>query len=173
MGRAAVPAPLHYALGCIACIAGLAGMMSPSIASAETSQPASLEAVAQDGDILVSIPILPGGRWCLGWNHSVEGFEVLDCYGYLNGRMVLERSHQPDFAAGLGHISGRGEQVSDGHGGYWINHIDEPVPNDRYVLRVGSTEVNHRILWGTQRFSLSAAAAHERVIMRLYKPDDV
>ncbi|KAA0013276.1 DUF1850 domain-containing protein [Billgrantia pellis] len=114
-------------------------------------------------------------RWCLGWNHSVKKFPVLDCYRYQEGRMVLERSHQPDFAAGLGHTLGRGVQVSDGQGGYWIEDIDEPVPGDRYTLRVGSPIVDHRLLWQAEgnehRVSLSELAAGERVTLQLRKPE--
>ena len=51
--------------------------------------------------------------------------------------MVLTYAHLPDFAAGLDHIPGRGRQVSDGAGGYWIDDIDEPVPGNAYVLRPG------------------------------------
>lgn len=116
---------------------------------------------------MVDIPLNPGDRWCLAWNHSVTGIQVLDCYRYHEGRMVLERSHQPDFAAGLGHIPGRGTQQSDGEGGYWIEHIDEPVPGNRYLLRVGSTVVDHRIIWNDTVTSLSASAAGERVVIQL------
>jgi hypothetical protein len=88
--------------------------------------------------------------------------------------MQLERSHQPDFAAGLGHTVGRGEQVSDGEGGYWINAIDESVPNNRYVLRVGAEAVNHRVVWreGDHRreVSLSARAFGQRVTIQLIEP---
>lgn len=152
------------------------------------------------GKLLVSLPIFEGAGWCLAWNHSVEGFPVYDCYRNQNGHMVLERSHQPDFAAGLGHIPGRGRQVSDGQGGYWIENISEPVPGDRYRLRVGSLNVNHRLVshgepslndllrQASQRgsdchteeyppvgnmpleFSLSHLAANQRVTIGLYPP---
>ncbi|WP_016855812.1 DUF1850 domain-containing protein [Halomonas smyrnensis] len=95
---------------------------------------------------LVRLPMPEGEGWCLAWNHSVEGFTVLDCYRNVAGHMVLTRSHLPDFAAGLDHIPGRGRQVSDGHGGYWIEAIDEPVPGDAYRLRVGSPRVDHRLV---------------------------
>ncbi|QJR00684.1 DUF1850 domain-containing protein [Halomonas sp. PGE1] len=108
-----------------------------------------------------------GEAWCLEWNHSVAGFPVQDCYRHRDGLMVLERSHQPDFAAGLGHVPGRGRQVSDGEGGYWIEEIDEPVPGNRYRLRVGSPEVNHRLLHEGRRLSLSDQAAGERVTIHL------
>lgn len=152
------------------------GLVPPALA---TDPPPEVSLVVADaeGEPLVEIDLQPGMRWCLGWNHSVKKFPVHDCYRYLDGRMVLERSHQPDFAAGLGHSLGRGEQVSDGEGGYWIENIDEPVPNDRYALRVGSLAVDHRLLWqenGTEhKVSLSEMAAGERVILQLRKPDDV
>nr|WP_104203992.1 DUF1850 domain-containing protein [Halomonas saliphila] len=138
---------------------------------------ATLAVLDASGETMVEIPLKPGMRWCLGWNHSVKKFPVLDCYRYQQGRMVLERSHQPDFAAGLGHTLGRGEQVSDGRGGYWIENIDEPVPGDRYTLRVGSPTVDHRLLWQSEgdehRVSLSELAAGERVILQLRKPEDL
>ena len=99
-----------------------------------------------EGAALAELPMPDGAGWCLAWNHSVEGFEVLDCYRNLGGAMVLERSHLPDFAAGLDHVPGRGRQVSDGQGGYWIEDIDEPVPGNRYRLRVGAKRVDHRLV---------------------------
>lgn len=130
-----------------------------------------LKVVTEQGEMLVNIAAPPGMRWCIAWNHSVKKFGVLDCYHNVAGEMQLERSHQPDFAAGLGHTVGRGEQVSDGEGGYWINAIDEPVPNNQYVLRVGSDEVNHRVVWQEndhrQEISLSARASGQRVTVQL------
>jgi hypothetical protein len=133
-----------------------------------------LQVVTEQGEMLVDIAVLPGMRWCIEWNHSVKKFAVLDCYRNVAGVMQLERSHQPDFAAGLGHTVGRGEQVSDGEGGYWINEIDEPVVNNRYVLRVGADAVNHRVVWlvGDHRreVSLSDQASGQRVTVQLVKP---
>ncbi|MFY0989842.1 DUF1850 domain-containing protein [Halomonas sp. C05BenzN] len=132
--------------------------------------PGRLEVRGDDGRLIAALPMLEGEAWCLEWNHSVAGFPVLDCYRHRDGRMVLERSHLPDFAAGLDHIPGRGRQVSDGEGGYWIEEIDEPVPGNRYRLRVGSPEVNHRLLHEGRRLSLSDQAAGERVTIHLQTP---
>ncbi|WP_444999662.1 DUF1850 domain-containing protein [Halomonas mongoliensis] len=126
-----------------------------------------LEVTADSGRLIASLPVAEGEGWCLEWNHSVAGFAVLDCYRHREGLMVLERSHLPDFAAGLDHIPGRGRQVSDGEGGYWIEAIDEPVPGNRYRLRVGSSEVNHRLLHEGRRLGLSDQAAGERVTIHL------
>ncbi|TKT76975.1 DUF1850 domain-containing protein [Aquamicrobium sp. LC103] len=105
-------------------------------------------------------------EWCIAWNHSVAGFEVRDCYALRDGRMVLEHSHQPDFAAGLGHIPGRGTQRSDGAGGYRIEGIGEAVPGNCYRLRVGSASVDHRLVAGDTNISLTALAAGESVAIR-------
>lgn len=130
-----------------------------------------LEVLDDHGQALVSLPMPEGERWCMEWNHSVTGIRVQDCYRHHQGNMVLERSHQPDFAAGLGHVPGRGRQVSDGQGGYWIEDIDEPVPGNRYRLRVGSARVDHRLLHEGRRISLSELAAGERVTIHLRTPD--
>ncbi|QJQ97150.1 DUF1850 domain-containing protein [Halomonas sp. PA5] len=153
--------------------------LSPLSSQAEerAKDPTVLEVIDAYGERLFSLPLVEDDGWCLGWNHSVAKFTVLDCYRFREGRMWLERSHQPDFAAGLGHTEGRGEQISDGQGGYWIVDIDEPVPGSRYVLRVGSAAVDHRLIWdspeGQRQASLSDIAAGQRVTLQLHKPDDV
>jgi hypothetical protein len=145
----------------------LLGSWVPPLWADEVAQ---LDVRHDDGRQLVGLPMPEGERWCLVWNHSVTGIRIQDCYRHHAGQMVLERSHQPDFAAGLGHVPGRGRQVSDGEGGYWIEDIDEPVPGNRYRLRVGSPEVNHRLLHDGRRLSLSERAAGERVTIYLRTP---
>lgn len=117
--------------------------------------------------LLACLTVNEGQRWSVVWNHSVEGFEVEDIYENRDGHMVLIRSHQPDFAAGLGHIIGRGQQISDGNGGYWIEGINEPVPGDAYILRPGRRPVNHRLRTETSEISLSALAERQRVRIAL------
>ena len=124
---------------------------------------ADLTARLDDGTEIARLEVSDGSGWCVLWRHSVRGFEVEDCYENQGGRMILVRSHQPDFAAGLGHIPGRGRQVSDGAGGYWILDIEEPVPGNAFALRPGSMAVNHRLRTEDAEVSLSAQAAHERV----------
>lgn len=118
-------------------------------------------------DVLASVPMPVGARWCILWNHSVQGFEVEDCYENRDGRMVLVRSHLPDFAAGLDHIPGRGRQISDGMGGYWIEDIDEAVPGNAYILRPGRPAVNHRLRTVSTEISLTALAERARVSIAL------
>lgn len=144
----------------------IALLLSLSPASAET-----LIATRSDGVVIARFHIPEGEGWCINWRHSVQGFEVSDCYLNQGGLMVLDRSHLPDFAAGLDHIPGRGIQLSDGMGGYWIVDLNEPVPGNAYTLRPGSAKVDHRITTATAEVSLSAAAYHDRVRIALI-PDD-
>ncbi len=128
---------------------------------------AVLEVVSCEHRVLVQHPLAADERWCIAWNHSVTQIPIRDCYVHRDGAMVLERSHQPDFAAGLGHVPGRGRQESDGQGGYWIEDILEPVPGDAYLLRVGSPAVDHRVLLEDGEFSLSRLVPGELVMIRL------
>lgn len=135
----------------------------PTFAEAATLTATRIET----GDILATFEVADGDGWCILWHHSVQGFEVSDCYENRDGRMVLVRAHLPDFAAGLDHIPGRGIQVSDGNGGYFIKEINEAVPNNAYVLRPGAGLVDHRISIGATQASLSKVAPRERVRIAL------
>lgn len=139
---------------------------------AQTASAGVLTATLPDGTEIARLAVPDGAGWCVLWRHSVQGFEVEDCYENRAGRMVLVRSHQPDFAAGLGHEVGRGRQVSDGEGGYWIEDIDEPVAGDAYILRPGTMAVDHRLSADTGEISLSAVAPHARVRIALEPGDE-
>ena len=140
----------------------LLALLLPLCASAGT-----LSATLEDGTEIARFEVPEGMGWCVLWHHSVQGFEVADCYENRGERMVLVRSHLPDFAAGLDHIPGRGRQVSDGQGGYWIEDLDEPVPDNAYILRPGRGFVEHRLSVNGQVVSLSAAAPRARVRIAL------
>ncbi|WP_299442466.1 DUF1850 domain-containing protein [uncultured Rhodospira sp.] len=127
-----------------------------------------LEAVTADGRRVAALAVARGRGWCLHWNHSVTGDPVVDCYVNDGGRMTLSHAIQPDFAAGLGHVPGRGVFRAGPDGTYLIDAIDEPVPGNAYVLRVGSAAVDHRLVTDDGRIArLSAVAAGTRVILRL------
>jgi hypothetical protein len=101
------------------------------------------------------------------WNHSVQGFPVVDCFRAEGGQLFLDSSQTPDFAAGLGHISGRGTLESDNQHGYRIVDMNVPITNNALRLRVGSDSVNHRIKVDSHIVSLSRLAANKRVEIRL------
>lgn len=128
---------------------------------------ATLEVVGPDGVVEMRFPVRDGTQWCLVWNHSVAGFTVTDCFVWRPPRMILESSHQPDFAAGLGHIPGRGAMLSDAAGGYLIEGIDQPIAGNALGLRVGSAAVDHRLEIDGTRHSLSARLAGSRATLRV------
>ena len=124
--------------------------------------------VRDDADrVLAAFALTDDPRWHLEWRHSVTGIVVRDFYAFLDGVMILTHSHTPAFDAGLGHIPGRGRVESDGEGGYWIYDLDEAVPGNAYLLRVGSERVAHTLVHVTEnetvRVNLSALAAGTRV----------
>lgn len=127
-----------------------------------------LDVLRADGETIFHERVANGTRWCIFWNHSVQHFLVRDCFVADQGQMVLERSHQPDFAAGLGHIPGRGTMLSAPEGGYWIEDINEPVPNNCLRLRIGAPGVDHRIVLEQRDENLSAIAPREAVRIVLH-----
>ncbi|WP_081136490.1 DUF1850 domain-containing protein [Halomonas sp. BC2] len=150
--------------------------MCAEAGAAPASASQRLVVTTEEHQALLNVAAPSGSRWCIQWQHSVKHFRVLDCYRNAAGTLQLERSHQPDFAAGLGHVLGRGEQVSDGEGGYWINEINESVPNNRYALRVGALAVNHQVVWPDGEHavcSLSERVAGQRVTIQLMEARDV
>jgi hypothetical protein len=126
----------------------------------------TLSVETADGALL-SVPVADGATWCLRWNHSVTGGPVADCFVNDHGRMVLARSYLHDFAAGLGEVPGRGEAHAAPGGGYWIDHIDEPITGNALPLRVGRRSVDHRLEVGGTVHHLSALAAGQRVTLHL------
>lgn len=145
------------------CAALICLTLGPTIGTAEQLLVQNVDEAAP----LAALTIHVGERWSVLWNHSVDGYEVEDIYENRDGRMVLVRSHLPDFGTGLDHMPGRGRQVSDGRGGYWIEDLNEPVPGNAYVLRPGRANVNHRLRTAHAEVSLSALGAHQRLRIAL------
>jgi hypothetical protein len=137
-----------------------------AVAVPATAGAAALVVKDEGGRVVAEAPLGPGGRWCLVWNHSVTGIEVTDCFRAEGGRMLLTSSHQPDFAAGLGHVPGRGVMRSDGDGGYLIEGIDAVLPEAGLVVRRGGEAVGHRIAVGGVERPLPGRQG-ERLVIRL------
>ena len=127
------------------------------------AQTAFLEIKTDDGNLLYELALTRSSQWIMRWNHSVTGITVSDYYYWDGATLLLTDSHTPAFDAGLGHIPGRGVLQSDKERGYWITNINEPVPGNAYILRVGSSAVDHRIVHGNVSYSLSEVAANMRV----------
>lgn len=144
----------------------------PTAVNAQVTAPWQLSVSGPSQTMLVEIDLPKAGRWCLVWNHSVQGFPVTDCFQMDEGQLMLDSSHTPDFAAGLGYTSGRGTLTSDDKHGYRIIDMQVPIPNNRLSLRVGAPSVNHRIEVGTRLISLSDLAADQLVEIRVRPAGD-
>lgn len=150
------------------CLAGtLSWGFFPLAATADGGPAWELAVTGTDQVPLARIGLEAGGQWCLTWNHSVQGFPVIDCFSVQGGQLILDTSQTPDFAAGLGYIAGRGTLESDGQHGYRIVDMNVPISQNTLRLRVGSESVNHRISVDSYTVSLSQLAADERVEIRL------
>jgi hypothetical protein len=146
------------------------GFGPPPSSSAFTRAVAAdeLVATAEDGTEIARLPVPDGAGWCVLWNHSVQGFPVTDCYENRAGQMVLVRSHQPDFAAGLDHIPGRGRQVSDGAGGYWISISTSPCrAMPMSCARAGDRSITGSAIWATRSCRCRRRCPRERVRIEL------
>lgn len=142
----------------LACLA-----LALALGAAQAQTTAYLVVRGPDGTELARFDLTDDPTWHLAWRHSVTGILVRDFYAFRNGTMLLTHSHAPAYDAGLGHIPGRGRAESDGRGGYWIHDLNEPVPGDAYLLRVGSMRVSHTLVHAGERVNLSESAAGERV----------
>lgn len=155
------------------CLTGaLLWALFPTAVSAQNATPWQLSVSAPGQSRLVEVDLPEAGRWCLVWNHSVQGFPVTDCFRMQEGQLMLDSTHTPDFAAGLGYTSGRGTLTSDNNHGYRIVEMQVPIPNNRLSLRVGAPSVNHRIKVGSRLISLSELAADQLVDIRVRSAGD-
>lgn len=147
-------------------------VLMPMAAVAEQDSPWLLSVIGSNQTLLTQVRLPESGQWCLVWNHSVQGFTVTDCFRVEEGRLILDSSHTPDFAAGLGYIHGRGTLTSDDQHGYRIVDMHVPIPNNHLWLRVGALSVNHRIEADSRLVSLSRLAADELVEIRVMSAED-
>jgi hypothetical protein len=153
-------------------LAGAALLAAAPVTGQEAAQEgAVLLELSADGEVLARLPLGADGGFCLSWSHSVTGGAVADCFRLTSAGLVLERSFLHDFAAGLGHLPGRGTQRPAPGGGYWIEGIDEPLPGGALALRVGGPSVGHRIETSAgATLDLTALAAGRRVRLGVAAP---
>lgn len=126
-----------------------------------------LEVATQDGTMIGTLDFAQDQEICLTWSHSVTGGKVADCFENQQGALVLTRSYLHDFAAGLGEVQGRGQIAPADGGGYWITAINEKIPGNVLILRIGTARVGHVLDNGAQSIALSDIAAGARVMLRL------
>jgi hypothetical protein len=120
------------------------------------------------GEVLAQWPMAEGQELCLTWAHSVTGGKVADCFTNTAGQFMLMRSYLHDFAAGLGEVAGRGTLRPAQGGGYWIEGIEEAMPENTLLLRIGAAPVGHILQLGAKHLALSQLAPNQpaRIILK-------
>ena len=110
---------------------------------------------------LAVLPLEPGERFTIHYYHSVENAPIWEEHSVdHNGRIYIEEERYLKFGAGMGRMPGVGRMVMKGpHEAI----IDMHQPTGDFVLRVGSTGVDHTIIWRGVQTNLSAIAPHRAV----------
>ena len=113
------------------------------------------------GDALLVLPLEPGERFALRYLHSVDGTPVWEVHAADSaGTLYVEEERFELLGAGMGHWRGHGT-LARRDGRTVIEGIHAPVGD--FVLRVGSADVDHTILWRGRAFPLSRDSAGSAV----------
>lgn len=113
------------------------------------------------GDPLVAIWLSPGELFTVRYNHSVENSPIWETHSVdEQGRIYIEEERYLKFGAGMGKMPGVGRMVRRGP----FEVIEQMhMPTGNFVLRIGSPDVDHTLIWRRQQFNLSAKAPHKAV----------
>ncbi len=121
--------------------------------------------VRVDGRPVLWFPTVEGERFELSWRHSVSGIVVRDVFAVEDGRIYLEETHNPWFAAGLGEVEGRGRVVAEANHAVAIVDIHELA--DDLKLRIGRPEIHHTLWIRGRGYDFSACFSHRRLTWSL------
>jgi hypothetical protein len=125
------------------------------------------------GDPLLVLPLQPGERFTVRYNHSVENAPIWETHSVdSRGRIFIEEERYLKYGAGMGRMPGVGRMVT--RGPYEVIE-DMHMPTGDFILRVGSPGVDHTVIWRDTETNLSAIAPHAAVrfavrpVSRLYR----
>lgn len=129
----------------------------------------SLRLATADSEVLLNLSIEQVPYWSIRWQHSVAGIWIRDDFRWQDGVLLFTDSYSPLLdVAGLGDTAGRGEVKEDGQGNIWISDINEPIPGNRYALRVGSSTAPTLLLHAGQVYNLSEQYAGMRLWLEVH-----
>ena len=124
------------------------------------------------GPPLLVLPMEPAERFTLHYYHSVENAPIWEEHSLdEKGRIFIEEERYLRFGAGMGRMPGIGRMVQRGPFEV-IENMHMPTGN--FILRIGSPEVMHTVIWRGHSKNLSAVAPHvavrfsARAVSRLY-----
>lgn len=127
-------------------------------------RPVSGVALSAADETLLFLPMRDNETLELTWRHSVDHILVRDVFSLRGGTLYLNATYHAFFAAGLGHIVGRGKVISTDNHGLAVIDINEAL--ETLPLRVGSADIAHTLHHRGQRYNLSARYPHRRVQLR-------
>ena len=113
------------------------------------------------GPPLLILPMKPGEQFTLHYYHSVENAPIWEVHSLdRKGRIFIEEERYLKFGAGMGRMPGIGKMVKKGP----YEAIENMhMKTGDFILRIGSREVKHTVIWRGMRTNLSAIAPHEAV----------
>ena len=110
---------------------------------------------------LLVLPLDDGERFTIRYFHSVENTPIWETHSVdAAGRIYIEEERYLRFGAGMGRMPGVGRLVM--RGPYEVIE-DMHQPTGDFILRIGSTGVDHTVIWRGCETNLSAVAPHEAV----------
>ena len=114
------------------------------------------------GRPLLVLPLEPGERFTIRYNHSVEEAPIWEVHSVdEKGTIFIEEERYLKFGAGMGRMPGVGKMVQKGA----FEVIENMhMPTGDFILRIGSTGVDHTIIWRGREKNLSAVAPHRAVV---------
>lgn len=108
---------------------------------------------------LLVFPLEPGERFTIHYYHSVENAPIWEEHSLdEKGRIYIEEERYLKFGAGMGQMPGVGRKAR--RGPYEVIENMHMHTGD-FILRVGSSGVDHTIIWRGERKNLSNIVPHE------------
>jgi hypothetical protein len=112
-------------------------------------------------DPLLVLPLDVDEPFTLHYMHSVENAPIWETHSLdEKGRIYIEEERYLKFGAGMGRMPGVGRMVRRGS-----HEVIENMhmPTGDFVLRIGSSGVDHTVLWRGKKTNLSRVAPHAAV----------
>jgi len=118
-------------------------------------------AAVKSGRVILVLPLKAGERFTIHYYHSVENAPIWEEHSVdEKGTIYIEEERYLKFGAGMGKMPGVGNMVKKGP----YEAIENMhMKTGDFILRVGSREVKHTVIWRGVPTNLSAMVPREAV----------
>ena len=107
------------------------------------------------------LPLKAGERFTLHYYHSVENAPIWEEHSLdEEGTIYIEEERYLKFGAGMGRMPGVGKMVKKGP---YEAVENMHMKTGDFILRIGSRDVRHTVIWRGTSTNLSETAPHEAV----------